>query len=61
MRGFPRAACIAKQTFPSASGIRNRNLKGVVMSADLARAVISMWFGSNPLDTSLKNPLLGKP
>lgn len=31
------------------------------MGADVARAVFSMWFGASPLNTSLKNALLGKP
>jgi long-chain acyl-CoA synthetase len=35
--------------------------KGVVVGADLARAVFSIWFGASPLDTSLKKTLLGKP
>lgn len=34
---------------------------GFIMGADVARAVFSMWFGTSPLNTSLKNALLGKP
>ena len=35
-------------------------LKGKIAGRDFQKAFLSLWFGSTPVDTNLKNALLGK-
>ena len=37
----------------------NGSLKGTLPGRDFQKAFLSLWFGSNPVQTSLKSALLG--
>lgn len=54
--GVERVRMIGTDTLVYDSGV----LKGKIAGRDFQKAFLSLWFGSTPVDTNLKNALLGK-